>query len=115
MLSPSAIADGVLNQMDTTTLVTLPAYLVVEQAPASVASSGSANRPHTGIRSIEGGASAKWIFGEALDIKSFSLPLTKRMSEGTPANWSLGLMKPDGSITWQTSYQLVQAVHTRSR
>ncbi len=113
MLSPSAIADGVLNQMDTTTLVTLPPYLVVEQAPATAASSGSANRPHTGIRNIEGGASAKWIFGEGLDIKSFSLPLTTRVSgQGTAASWAVGLMKPDGSITWQTSYQLLEGAHS---
>ena len=112
-LSPSAIANGVLNQMDTTTLVTLPPYLVVEQIPGTTASKGSASGPRTGIRTIKDGTSARWIFGRSLDIKSFSLPLTTRVSgQGAPANWSIGLIEADGSITWQQSYRLTQGVHS---
>lgn len=112
-LSTSAITDGVLNEMDTTTLVTLPLYLVVEQVPGSVASNTSATTVPTGIRTIKSGGSASWIFGRSLDIRSFSVPLTTGASgRGTPANWSVGLMKTNGSITWEKSFGLTQGAHS---
>ena len=40
-LSPSAVADGTLAQLDTTTLVTLPAYLLTPTSGSSATASGS--------------------------------------------------------------------------
>jgi hypothetical protein len=112
-LSPSAIANGVLNQMDTATLITLPLYLVVEHSPGGAVPNGSVGTPPTGIRTINRGGRARWIFGRSLDITSFSLPLTTKLNgQRSPGGWSVGLIRANGSIAWQTSYRLTQSAHS---
>jgi hypothetical protein len=111
-LSPKAIADGVLDQMDTTTLVTLPLYLVVEQTPGSHPSATGSNEPAigsaTGIRTLKTGVDAQWVFGENLDLTSFSLPLKSRGTHTPLAGWSVGLTKANGTISWQSSVHLIE-------
>jgi hypothetical protein len=116
-LSRSAISDGVLNQMNTTTLVTLPLYLMVVH-PAPVSPSGqapsdqSAAIRETGLRTIKSGADAEWVFGESLDVKAISLPLLGAGGQGGPTSWTIGLMKPGGSVTWQSSARVTERAHS---
>jgi hypothetical protein len=111
-LSPKAIADGVLNQMDTTTLVTLPLYLVVDHTRGSQPSASGSNQPATGsptgMRTLRTGVDASWVFGEKLDITSFSLPLKSRGAQTPLAGWSVGLTKANGTISWQSSVHVIE-------
>ena len=115
-LAPSALVDGVFDALDTTTLVTLPEYLLtpVPRGESSVpptpststgstsTGSTSTGSTSTGTRSIAAGNDARWVFGEELDVSSVSVSWEpKPAGTGSTTAWRLALKEPDGTLSWQ--------------
>jgi hypothetical protein len=102
-LSPSAIGNGVLDELDTTTLVTSPDYLVTATSAAtaggSLPASGQPVRP--GTRPLVAGGQAKWVFGETLDITSLSVPWVPTGVPAATASWRVAVEEPGGTTVWQ--------------
>jgi len=91
-LSPSAVADGTLDQLDTTTLVTLPAYLLTPTSGSTAAASGS--------RPLSRGTPSRWFFGETLRVNAVTLGVTSPHGPGGSADLRVGLQSADGSLRW---------------
>jgi hypothetical protein len=100
-LAPSALVDGVFDSLDTTTLVTLPRYLVVTAA--------GPGRSATGNRPVAAGGRARWVFGERLQVTSVVVPWTAAADAGPAlgpgpvsgaASWRVALEEPGGRLDW---------------
>ncbi len=92
-LSADAIADGVLGQLDTSVLLTVPGYLIT--SPASHASRDA----QAGRRHIEAGQRATWYLGTALRVSAVTLPAPAAAAEaGT--GLQIGLTTPGGQTRW---------------
>ncbi len=101
VLSPRAIADGVLGQLNTSVLMTLPRYLVTGpagQAPGSPAGSGQ-RTIQAGQRSIKAGQRGTWYLGAALRIAAVTVP-DARAAADAASGFQIGLMTPGGQIRW---------------
>jgi hypothetical protein len=102
-LAPSAISTGLLDQLDTTSLLTPPTYLInrttvdATTAPMEPAAQASA----TGAEDVHAGGDAAWDFGETLEVSTISLPW---IADGGPqpstASWRVGLVQPGGQTAW---------------
>ncbi len=92
-LSPVALVNGVFDSLDTTTLVTLAADLVV--------TGSSAPSSPTGRRVVRAGGQARWVFGEQIDISSVSLPWTPEGAGGPPPAIRVAVQRPGGQLAWQ--------------
>ncbi len=68
-LTPAAIGNGVLDQLDTTTLFTSGAYLVV---PGTATTSGA------GVRTVADGGSTTWWVGTPMALRTADLPVLAR-------------------------------------
>jgi hypothetical protein len=104
-LSPSAVEDGLLDQMDATTLVTSPSYLVRPSdaaAAADASPSAPADGQGPGTRVVAAGADARWDFGETLAVSTISLPWVPSgdLAVAT-APWRVALVEPGGRLAWQ--------------
>jgi hypothetical protein len=94
-LSPKAVASGTLDQLDTSVLLTVPAYLIT--ASGSAAPPGPAG---TGDRNIAAHAQTTWDFGTSLDVTRLDVPdADARKAAGT----RIGLETPGGSTRWFTA------------
>ncbi len=94
-LAPSAVADGVLDQLDTSVLLTLSGYLTTRVGGEGPA----AGPPGTGQRNLSADQRATWYLGTALEVTKVEVPdsdATQDASAGT----QIGLMAPDGSTRW---------------
>ena len=94
VLSPRAIGNRVLAQLNTSVLLTLPAYLVTPagQPPATSA-------PQTGHRYVAVGQRATWYLGEALGVSAVTVPDTAALA-GASGGTQLGLVLPSGAVRW---------------
>jgi len=110
-LAPGALVDGAFDSLDTTTLVTLPRYLLV---------SASHTGPTTiGNRRVAAGGRARWVFGERLEVTSVEVPWTSGTAGGPgpvsgggsacgagpvsgagPVTWRVALEEPGGRLDW---------------
>jgi hypothetical protein len=94
VLDPEAIADGTLDQLDTTVLVTPPSYLTTSVR------AGQAPAPGTiGRRRLAPGQSTQWYLGTSLDATSITIPVRSPMSASTPPV-RVGLVGGSGSTRW---------------
>jgi hypothetical protein len=93
-LSAQAVGSGVLGQLDTSVLLTVPAYLIT--APGSVAPPGPSG---TGGRAVAAHARATWYLGMAITVSSLSLP-DADARQAAAAGLRIGLMTPGGSTRW---------------
>ncbi len=94
-LAPAAVAGGILDQLDTTVLLTPAAYLV-SQAGRSGPAAGPAG---TGRRDIAADQRATWYLGSTSDVSLVKVPdaeATRDVAAGT----QIGLTTPDGSTRW---------------
>ena len=109
-LDPAAVSSGLLDQLDTTSLLTPPAYLVTHTTVAATTAPVTATAATTtGAEDIRPGGDAAWDFGETLDVSTIWLPWVGGGGpQPSPASWRVGLKTPGGQTIWQ------QAVVTAS-
>lgn len=92
VFAPRAAADGVFDELDTTTLVTLPAYLLT-----AAGGGGPAPGAATGRRQVRPGHGATWYFGEPLAVGSVAVPVAGgRLS----AHARIGVVTAGGGTRW---------------
>lgn len=95
-LVPGALVNGVFDSLDTTTLVTLPRYLVV---------AGGGPRPTaTGNRPVAAGGRARWVFGEQIRVASVAVRWKAAAGAAAPVpgagSWRVALEEPGGRLEW---------------
>ena len=98
VLDPRAVRDGVLDQLDTSVLLTVPAYLATGR-PSSAAAPGPAG---TGRRDVAAHQQATWYFAGPLDVTRLEVPdadARQDAAEGT----QIGLLTAGGSTRWFTA------------
>ena len=94
-LAPQAIEDGTLDQLDTSVLLTLSAYLIT-QAGAGGRDAGPAG---TGHRDITADQRATWYLGTTLEVSKVAVPDADARQDAA-AGTRIGLTTPDGSTLW---------------
>jgi len=101
-LAPAALNDGVLDQLDTTALVTTPAYLLVPVAPGTPpvppgvpATVPGSTTPGGGARYLPERGGAVWVFGEDLKVSSVSVQWVPRSPDARPS-FRVALEEPGG-------------------
>jgi hypothetical protein len=99
-LAPSAVATGLLDQLDTTLLLTSPNYLVNRTTIAATTARAPAASAGPGTQGVRSGGDAAWDFGETLDVSSISLPWVDGGGPPSTASWRVGLEQPGGRTVW---------------
>jgi hypothetical protein len=94
-LAPSAVADGVLDQLDTSVLLTLSGYLTTRVGGEGPA----AGPPGTGQRNLSADQRATWYLGTPLEVTKVEVP-DSDATQDAAAGTQIGLMAPDGSTHW---------------
>jgi len=94
-LAPGAIADGVLDQLDTTVLLTLSGYLTTQAG----GNGPPAGPPGTGQRDLSADQRATWYLGTPLEVTKVEVPDSDARQDAA-AGTQIGLMAPDGSVRW---------------
>jgi hypothetical protein len=92
-LSPAAIGNGTLDQLGTTILLTLPAYLTT---PGSGASQGTAA---AGRRTVPAGGTATWYLGEREAVSRVTMADPRARADAA-GGAGIGLTGPDGTTRW---------------
>lgn len=95
VLSPRAVADGTLDELDTSVLLTLPAYLVTSGRD-SAAAAGPAG---TGQRDLAAGQRTTWYLGSTVEVSEVSVPDPDARRDAA-AGARIGLMAPGGQTRW---------------
>jgi hypothetical protein len=95
VLAPSAIGNGVLDQLDTSILLTVPAYLMT----AAAGSGPPARPPEAGHRDITAGHQATWYFATTLDVSKLEVPDADARHDAA-AGTRIGIITPDGLTRW---------------
>ena len=94
-LAPRAVADGTLDQLDTSVLLTPAEYLVT-----SAAGGGPAAGPAgAGRRDLAAGQRVTWYLGRTLEVAKVEVPDAGARRDAA-AGVQLGLTAPDGSTQW---------------
>ena len=94
-LAPAAVADGTLDQLGTTVLLTPPEYLVT-----SAGGNGPAAGPAgTGRRDLAADQRATWYLGAASDVAKVELPDPDAVHDAA-LGIRIGLTAPGGSTRW---------------
>jgi hypothetical protein len=100
VLDPSAIRSGVLDQLDTSILLTVPAYLTTRSGAAAAGGAGtSAGSAGTGHRDVTARHQATWYFAEPLGVTRLEVPdadARQDAAEGT----RIGLLTSSGTTRW---------------
>jgi hypothetical protein len=95
VLAPSAVANGTLDQLDTSVLLTPSAYLVTEAQGGGPA----AGPPGTGRRDIAADQRTTWYLGTPLDVATVEVPAPDARQDAA-AETQIGLTMPGGSTRW---------------
>ena len=95
VLSPGAVARGVLGQLDTSILLTVPAYLVTTAGAAGP----PAGPPGAGHRYVTPGHQASWYFGTPIEVSRVDVPDADAVKDAA-AGMRLGLVTPGGATRW---------------
>ena len=94
-LAPHAIGDGTVDQLDTSVLLTLSAYLITRAG----ADGPGAGPPGTGQRDIAMDQRATWYLGTSLEVSKVEVPDADARQDAA-AGTQIGLIAPDGSTNW---------------
>ena len=94
-LAPSAIADGTLDELDTTVLLTPSAYLITQGGGGGL----SAGPAGTGRRDLAAGQQATWYLGGTFEVSRVEVP-DADASRDAAAGTRIGLVALDGSTRW---------------
>jgi hypothetical protein len=95
VLSPRAVGAGVLDQLGTTSLLTVPGYLITPARGASPPP-GPAG---TGQRYVAAGHQGTWYFGTTLEASRIEVPDTEARRDAA-AGTQIGLITPGGPTRW---------------
>ena len=95
VLSPRAVGDGVLDQLGTTSLLTVPGYLIT-RATGAWPDPGPAG---TGQRNVAAGHEGTWYFGTTLEVSRLEVPDTDARHDAA-AGTQIGLITPGGAARW---------------
>jgi hypothetical protein len=99
-LAPGAVADGTLDQLGTSILLTLSSYLTTRpggNGPA--AGPPTAGPPTAGRRDVAARQRATWYLGATRDVSEIDVPDTNAKRDAA-AGTQLGLVAPGGSTRW---------------
>ena len=101
VVSPRAIGDGVLDQLDTTSLLTLPRYLITRASSAwpGHGPAGSAQRTVPGQRTVAADREGTWYFGTTLGVSKIAVPDPNARHDAA-AGTRIGLVTPGGPVRW---------------
>jgi hypothetical protein len=95
VLSPAAVGNGTLDQLDTSVLLTLPAYLIT-----AAGDGGPAPGPAgTGQRGLDAGQRATWYLGTPLEVSKVEVPDPDARPDAA-AGMQIGLTTPGGPARW---------------
>ncbi len=107
-LTPAAIGNGVLDQLDTKTLFTPSGYLVTPVAPPGEPSANSADPaitppadPRAAQRTVTNSDRATWFVGTPLSLVSITVPV--HSPAATTPGARIGLVQADGAVVWATA------------
>ena len=103
-LAPGAVADGVLDQLDTSVLLTLSGYLTTQVGGDGPA----AGPPGTGQRNLPADQRATWYLGTPLEVAKVEVP-DSDAGQDAAAGTQIGLMAPDGSTRWYRARALTRS------
>ena len=95
VLDPRAVGSGVLDQLDTSVLLTLPAYLATRPA-GSAASPGPAG---TGHRHVVAHHQATWYFAGPLAVTRLEVPDADARQDAAQGT-RIGLLASGGTTRW---------------
>jgi hypothetical protein len=100
VLNPRAVRTGVLDQLDTSVLLTVPAYLATRSGTSAARkAAASPGSPGTGHRDVAAHHQATWYFAEPLGVTRLEVPdadARQDAAEGT----RIGLLTRDGATRW---------------
>jgi hypothetical protein len=100
VLDPRAVRTGVLDQLDTSVLLTVPAYLTtrsgIAAASRAAASPGSAG---TGRRDVAAHHRATWYFAEPLGVTGLAVPDADARQDAAQGT-RIGLLTSGGTTRW---------------
>ena len=94
-LDPRAVGDGTLDQLGTSVLLTVPAYLMTVAGRSGPAP----GPPGTGQRDIAADQHATWYFATRLAVSRLEVPDADARQDAA-AGTRIGLMTADGSTHW---------------
>ena len=111
-LKPAAIGNGVLDQLDTKTLLTPSSYLITPLTTPGAPPANTAivppSDPDAAHRTVASTGQATWLIGAPQPVTSITVPVLA--SSTTPvgaqtglAEAKIGLIEPDGTITWASA------------
>ena len=95
VLDPRAVRDGVLDQLDTSVLLTVPAYL----ATGSRGSAAGPGLAGTGLRDVAAHQRATWYFAGPLDVTRLEVPDADARQDAA-AGTRIGLLTAVGATRW---------------
>jgi len=105
-LSPRAVADGTLDQLDTSVLLTLSSYLTTAGGnelaggqAGGLAGGSAGGPPGTGRRDVAAYQRATWYLGATRDVSEVEVPDPEARRDAA-AGTQLGLVAPGGSTRW---------------
>ncbi len=105
VLSVAAVAGSTLDQLGTSTLFTLPRYLVRLPAWGEPQAAGSGT--DIGAEPVRAGSRRTWYFGEPLDVGEVAVHVTPLAgARGATPSVRVGLVGTQGSVTWLARAQL---------
>ncbi len=122
VLSITAVGDGALDQLDPGALLTVPEYLVTAGSSGASGSSAAASTtfpadPAAGSRVLSAGRTARWSFGEPVDVTSVRVPVGATGNTAPPGATGntvrIGLVRPGGAVTWVDSARGPESRGTR--
>lgn len=100
VLSPRAIQNGTLDQLDTSVLLTLSGYLITPVSDgAQPAGQPAAGPAGTGSRDIAAGQRTTWYLGEAVQVAKVTLPDPDARQDAATGT-RIGLTAPGGQTRW---------------
>src|ERR1700722_18964043 len=95
VLDPRAVRAGVLDQLDTSVLLTVPAYLATRSGSAAA----PPGPPGTGRRDVAPRPQATWYFAEPLGVTRLEVPDADARQDAAQGT-RIGLLIPGGPTRW---------------
>jgi hypothetical protein len=103
VLDPRAVGTGVLDQLDTSVLLTVPAYLTTRSGTgAAGGAAATPGSPGTGRRDVTARHQATWYFAEPLGVSRLEVPDADARQDAAQGT-RIGLRILGGATRWFTA------------
>jgi hypothetical protein len=100
VLDPRAVRTGVLDQLDTSVLLTVPAYLTTRSGTAAAGKAVALpGPPGTGRRDVAARHQATWYFAEPLGVTRLEVPDADARQDAAQGT-RIGLLTSGGTTRW---------------